>query len=201
MINAFLYGSTLALGLIIPLGVQNVFIFNQGATQPRLIDALPAVFTAFVCDALLILCAVLGVSMVVLTIPALRLFIFTVGILFLLYMGWMTWKTSANPVGKLEPFPARRQIGFALSVSLLNPHAFVDSIGVIGTNSLHFYGPDKWAYTGACILVSLCWFLFLSLAGFYFKKLDNSGSWVARVNKISALIMWATAGFLCLQLR
>lgn len=200
MLNAFFYGVILALGLIIPLGMQNVFVFNQGATQYRLQQALPAVLTAFVCDTLLILCAVLGVSVVVLAIPVLKVIIFAVGILFLLYMGWVTWKATVSTSGEVKPFSPRRQVGFALSVSLLNPHALLDSIGVIGTNSLNFHGPDKWAYTGACILVSLCWFFFLSLAGFYFKKLDSSGFWVARVNKLSALIMWATAGFLCLQL-
>jgi L-lysine exporter family protein LysE/ArgO len=200
MLHAFLYGATLSLGLIIPLGVQNVFIFNQGATQRRLSHAFPAVLTAFVCDAGLILCAVLGVSMAVLAIPVLKKAIFAVGILFLLYMGWVTWKNSVHMQGGMEPFPIRRQIGFALTASLLNPHALLDCIGVIGTNSLNFDGLDKWAFTGACILVSLCWFFLLSLAGFYVKKLDSQGYWVAGLNKLSALIMWGIACMLGLQL-
>jgi L-lysine exporter family protein LysE/ArgO len=40
---AFIHGFVLALGLILPLGVQNVFIFNQGAVQPRFYKALPAI--------------------------------------------------------------------------------------------------------------------------------------------------------------
>lgn len=38
---------------------------------------------------------------------------------------------------------ARKQIGFAMSVSLLNPHAIMDTIGVIGTNAAIYEGVDK----------------------------------------------------------
>lgn len=33
MIQTILHASLLSFGLILPLGVQNVFIFHQGATQ------------------------------------------------------------------------------------------------------------------------------------------------------------------------
>ncbi|EOB7095948.1 hypothetical protein NYT36_02995 [Staphylococcus aureus] len=33
MIQPVLHGILLALGLILPLGAQNVFVFNQGANQ------------------------------------------------------------------------------------------------------------------------------------------------------------------------
>lgn len=35
MLEAFIHGALLAFGLILPLGIQNIFIFNQGATQKR----------------------------------------------------------------------------------------------------------------------------------------------------------------------
>ena len=44
--EAILHGIILAFGLIIPLGVQNVFVFNQGALQPKFSRALPVVITA-----------------------------------------------------------------------------------------------------------------------------------------------------------
>jgi len=45
MIYAFIYGVILALGLIVPLDVQNIFIFNQGANQRHF-----CVLTASPCD-------------------------------------------------------------------------------------------------------------------------------------------------------
>ena len=41
--EAILHGIILAFGLIVPLGVQNVFVFNQGALQPTFMRALPVV--------------------------------------------------------------------------------------------------------------------------------------------------------------
>jgi L-lysine exporter family protein LysE/ArgO len=43
MISAILHGMILALRLILPLEVQNVFIFSQGAIQKPLYRALPAI--------------------------------------------------------------------------------------------------------------------------------------------------------------
>lgn len=44
--NAIIHGIVLAFGLILPLGVQNVFIFQQGAWQKHIWRALPAVISA-----------------------------------------------------------------------------------------------------------------------------------------------------------
>lgn len=52
--EALIHGFTLAFGLILPMGVQNIFIFNQGINQPTYTKALPAIFTAAVCDTILI---------------------------------------------------------------------------------------------------------------------------------------------------
>lgn len=40
MLEAIIHAVLLALGLILPLGVQNVFVFNQGASQSRFRNAL-----------------------------------------------------------------------------------------------------------------------------------------------------------------
>lgn len=197
MIYAFLYGTVLALGLIIPLGVQNIFIFNQGANQKHFLHAMPSVFTAMICDSLLIICAVLGVSVVVFQIPWLKTLIFLVGIFFLLYMGLVTWYSQPTTLQAGEkPLSARAQVLFSASVSLLNPHALLDTIGVIGTNSLQFVGPEKWMFTAACILISSCWFFSLSAAGHFLHKLDKTGRWLRFINKFSALIVWTIACYL-----
>jgi len=45
-----------------PLGIQNLFIFTQGAEQESLAKAFPAAIAAAVCDTLMILVAVWGVA-------------------------------------------------------------------------------------------------------------------------------------------
>lgn len=200
MLHAFIYGVVLAFGLIIPLGVQNIFVFNQGATQRHFLHALPSVLTAFICDATLIICAVVGVSLIVLTIPWLKTVVFLVGLCFLLYMGWITWNTKIRAREGDKPLSAKRQIAFAASVSLLNPHALLDTVGVIGTNSLNLADGEKWAYTAACILVSFSWFMGLAMAGHFLHKVDKRGAWIKSINKVSAIIMWTVAGYIAWQL-
>lgn len=193
---AFAHGFILALGLILPLGVQNVFVFSQGACQPKLSRALPAVITAGACDTLLILLAVLGVSVAVLSFVWLRLALLGAGTFFLAYMGWVTWTSAAEVAAADEAWPVKRQVLFALSVSLLNPHAILDTIGVIGTSSLAYGGQPLAAFTLACVLVSWLWFAFLALAGRAVHTLDRSGDILRLVNKASAVIMWASGIYL-----
>ena len=197
---AFIHGVILAFGLIIPLGVQNVFIFNQGASQPQLRFALPSVLTAFICDTLLITLAVLGVSMIVLQFAWLKLILFIVGFIFLMIMGFSTWKTkSSSDQQQHGAFSIKKQIYFAASVSLLNPHAIIDTVGVIGTNSLNYIGHHKWLFSIGCILVSLLWFFGLAIAGSFVKKIDKSGTWMNMVNKVSALVIWGVGFYILWQ--
>ncbi|MBS4174595.1 LysE/ArgO family amino acid transporter [Bacillus sp. FJAT-49736] len=201
MIEAIIHGILLAFGLILPLGVQNVFVFNQGASQPTLLRAVPVIVTAAICDTLLISAAVLGISVIVLTFGWLKLFIFGIGFLFLLYMGWVIWKSEVTSgQNKIERFSAKRQIAYAASVSLLNPHAILDTIGVIGTNSLNYHGLDKWAFSVATIFVSWIWFTGLAIAGRLLRKMDETGKTLTILNRISALIIWGVAIYMGIQL-
>ncbi|MEW9597390.1 LysE/ArgO family amino acid transporter [Bacillus toyonensis] len=198
--EAILHGIILGFGLILPLGVQNVFVFSQGATQPRLIRALPATITAALCDTFLILIAVFGLSVIVLEFEWLRLSLMTTGILFLLYMGYVIWKSKPINSETNKALQIRQQVIFALSVSLLNPHAILDTIGVIGTSALKYVGMEQVLFTIACITVSWIWFFGLTLAGTVMKKLEGTGSLMNIFNKCSALFIWGTAIYLLVGL-
>lgn len=201
MLAALLHGIALAFGLILPLGAQNVFVFNQGASQPHFKKAIPVIVTAALCDTLLILLAVLGVSVLVFAIPVLQNALFAVGLLFLLYMGWSIWKSTLSIVSaRRNPFILQKQILFALSVSLLNPHAILDTIGVIGTSSLSYTGVDKVVFAGATILVSWIWFFGLAVAGKTVGQIDSSGKIMRIINKISAIIIWTVAAYIAFKL-
>ncbi|MDU1844678.1 MAG: LysE/ArgO family amino acid transporter [Niallia nealsonii] len=197
-----LHGMILAFGLILPLGVQNIFLFNQGATHKRFIDALPTIITASICDSLLIYLAVAGVSVVVFTFAWVKAMLFVVGFFFLVYMGWAMWKDAAKVGNRQEqvPFSPRRQIAFAASVSLLNPHAILDTIGVIGTSSLAYTGEAKIIFVVACISVSWIWFCLLVIAGRRLGQIGHQGKLIKRVNQLSAMIIWAMALYLGINL-
>lgn len=199
--EAIIHGIILAFGLILPLGVQNVFVFSQGATQPRLLSALPATITAAVCDTFLILLAIFGLSIIVLQFEWMRLSLMIIGILFLLYMGYSIWGSEPTTSTSSKALPMNKQILFALSVSLLNPHAILDIVGVIGTSALKYVGTDQILFTVACITVSWIWFFGLTLAGTVMKKLDGTGNFMTIFNKCSALFIWGTAIYLFIGLK
>jgi len=194
--EAIVHGIILAFGLILPLGVQNVFVFSQGATQPKLIRALPAAVTAALCDTFLILLAVFGLSTIVLQFEWLRLGLMIAGILFLLYMGYVIWRSKPTNSETNKALPIRQQVIFALSVSLLNPHALLDIVGVIGTSALKYVGTEQVLFTIACITISWVWFFGLTLAGTIMKKLDSTGNLMNIFNKCYALFIWGTAIYL-----
>lgn len=202
MILALTHGFLLALGLILPLGVQNVFVFNQGALQKHYYNALPVILTACLCDTALILLAITGVSVIVLQFAWLKAMLLVFGIIFLLYMGWVSWKSTQSPAKNEEfsPLSAKKQIVFALSVSLLNPHAVLDTVGVIGTSSLQYSGMEKVAFTASCIFVSWLWFFSLAFVGKMTSRLDQSGKTLYILNKVSALFMWGVAIYMGISL-
>jgi len=201
LIAALLHGIALAFGLILPLGAQNVFVFNQGASQPYFKKAIPVIITAALCDTLLILLAVLGVSVLVFAIPLLQTALFAVGLSFLLYMGWSIWKsTPTSSAQDATPLSSKKQILFAMSVSLLNPHAIMDTIGVIGTSSLNYTGMDKIIFASATILVSWIWFFGIAIAGKTVGQIDASGRIMLIINKISAIIIWIVAAYIAYKL-
>jgi L-lysine exporter family protein LysE/ArgO len=199
---AFAHGTVLALGLIVALGPQNVFIFQQGAVQPRLRRALPTVITAGIADTTLILLAVLGVSVVVLRFAWLQTILFGAGFVFLLYIGWVLYSSPTLDVDPHaeEYLSAREQVGFTASVSLLNPHAILDTIGVIGTNALAYSRPERWIFTAGCLLVSWGWFGGLALAGWSLGETADANRWLRYLDTVSAVVVWLVALYLGWQL-
>ncbi|WP_226667869.1 LysE/ArgO family amino acid transporter [Metabacillus litoralis] len=198
----FLHGIILAFGLILPLGVQNIFVFTQGATHKKFTNALPAIFTAAICDTFLISLAVTGVSLIVFNFIWLKTIIFFVGFLFLIYMGWVMWRDSSQikKHQELNQFSPKKQITFAASVSLLNPHAIMDTIGVIGTSSLAYSGTEKWLFALSCIAISWLWFLALAITGRKIGQLDTNGKFLRYINQISAVIIWIMAIYIFSQI-
>ncbi|KFN03253.1 amino acid transporter [Bacillus clarus] len=200
MTEAIIHGIILAFGLILPLGVQNVFVFNQGASQPSIWHAAPVILTASICDTVLILIAVQGVSLVLLTFSWLTTALYVIGFFFLMYMGWVIWKSdSSKEVNKGKQMSLKNQIFFAASVSLLNPHAILDTIGVIGTNSIQYIGSEKWAFSFATITVSWIWFIGLAFAGKMLKGIDSTGKTIGVLNKVSGVIIWGGALYMLKQ--
>ena len=131
-----------------------------------------------------------------LTISWVKTALVVIGVLFLSYIGWVTWHGDVNANEKWNDasgWPPRRQILFTLSVSLLNPHAILDTIGVIGTSALLYEGDASVAFTLACILNSWLWFFMLMVVG---RLVGTFGTIRKALSRVSAVIMWVSAIYL-----
>ena len=200
MLTAFLHGFILSAGLILPPGAQNVFLINQGANHKKFIHALPAVITAGLSDTLLIILSVAGVSLIILSIPTLQLAMYIIGFLFLSYMAislWFTKPETAEAPVKLTPY---KQVAYALSVSLLNPHAILDTAGIIGTNSTAYTDSALVLFTLSCIVVSWIAFIILVLLGRLIGNFDSNGKITGYINKISAVVIFIIACFILINI-
>ncbi|CDR20482.1 LysE/ArgO family amino acid transporter [Staphylococcus argenteus] len=189
MFSAILHGFILSIGLILPLGAQNVFIFNQGANQSKYRYALPAILTAGLSDSLLISIAVIGISIIIMSMPILQAIIYVIGLIFLLYMAWTIWNEKPSMNNQVKAMSPMKQVSFALSVSLLNPHAILDTIGVIGSSAALYNGIEKIAFTTTCISVSWLWFFLLAILGKFVGSIDKTGKLLLIINKISSVII------------
>lgn len=163
--------------------------FNQGANQPKYRYVLPAIITAGLSDSLLIIIAVVGVSIIIMSLSVLQAIIYIVGLIFLMYMAWTIWHDKPSTDGEAQIMSPMKQVSFALSVSLLNPHAILDTIGVIGSSAALYSGSNKIAFTIACISVSWLWFFLLAILGKMVGSIDKTGKLLTIINKISSIII------------
>ncbi|MGJ9373180.1 LysE/ArgO family amino acid transporter [Nesterenkonia sp. CF4.4] len=82
-----------------------------------------------------------------------------------------------------------------LSVSILNPHAWVDTMVVLGTMA-NTFGDQRWLFAGGAVLASIIWFSALALGGAALSKwLNRPRTWQV-LDILVGAIMLVVAGLL-----
>lgn len=115
----------------------------------------------------------------------------------------MRWSSRGAKVEKVnnevvsDAWTAKRQIGFTSSVSLLNPHALIDTLAVIGGSAMAYTAwADRIAFGVASAAVSWLWFFGRSVTGHMVGKVALRQSSLQALNRVSAVMMWASAIYL-----
>ncbi|WP_051393194.1 LysE/ArgO family amino acid transporter [Glycomyces arizonensis] len=162
MTAAYLTGLALGLALIVPIGAQNVFVFNQGVTlgMPR---ALWAVLGAGCCDTLLIVLGATGTSALLHSVPGLRPTMLIAGSLFLAYLGIRSLRAKPADIDDETGVRSRgRVLRRTAAVSLLNPHAILDTVGVLGAAITAQAVGTRAVFAAGAVSASWLWFLLLA---------------------------------------
>ena len=189
----FLRGLGLGASLIVAIGAQNAFVLRQGLRREQ---ALLVAAICAGCDALLIALGTAGVGSLIAHLPGLARLMSLVGAAFLFFYGLSAFRRAVHPaVLKTASAPAARGsvAVMALSVSLLNPHVYLDTVVLVGGISAQYAaGPRLW-FAGGAVCASILWFFGLALGAAYLAPLfRRPGAW--RILDCGVgLVMWSIA--------
>jgi len=188
----FIYfkGLLLGLSLIMALGPQNIFLIKQGARRNH--AALSAV-VCFICDVILACASVIGLHELLLNHPTLQIWMIWLGSAFLIYYAIKTLcsafsKTKPATDSSHQPHGKIQIILFALGFSLLNPHAIIDTLVIVGSGSSQFPNHELTFLLGV-ITASLLWFSSLFFTTRYFSNMLTRATVWQGIELCSGLLM------------
>lgn len=168
----YLNGLLLGLSLIMALGPQNVFLIKQGAKRNH---AGLSAMVCFICDIILAGASIAGLHQLLLVHPSFKIWLIWFGTFFLLFYAYKAFKNAfkknvTRGETAFQPYNKTQIILLALGFSLLNPHAIIDTLVIIGSGSSQF--PDnKIAFLAGVLSSSLLWFSSLTLTTRYFSNI------------------------------
>lgn len=199
--TAALSGFVLGLGLIVPIGAQNVHVLRAGLLATRW-QAFVTVAVVTSADALMITLGGYGLARSIERSEPLQLALYGVGAVVVARLaveaGTSAVRRPANPPTRLpEDEPQRRFSSSywptrALLVSLGNPHALIDTVAVIGGAASATAAAARPAFVSGAVLASLAWFT--SLASLGAVVLRRGGPKVERgLDAFSAVVLAVVA--------
>lgn len=165
MREVFLEGMLLQASLIFALGPQNIFVLESGLKRHY---HLTVSFVCFLCDLTLIMFGVAGAATFFNQFPQIKILVGILGVGFLILygIGKLTHDDQHHlefeENGKRSCYKAA--IVSAVIFSVVNPHAYLDGIVLIGGYSSKY--PDlslRLALGLGAAAFSLIWFLLLSI--------------------------------------
>ncbi|GAA0814084.1 LysE/ArgO family amino acid transporter [Colwellia asteriadis] len=188
-------GFTLTLSMIAPIGTQNSMLLTQGISKNHH-KTTAALFMLY--DAILISIGVLGGSLILSSSDTLFTLLTWGGILFLTGYGLLSMKSAIKQTGATDDYIVNKKsvklvIVTSLAVTFLNPHAYIDTVMVIGSVGGQYTGDAKVYFLIGAILGSVVWFSCLATGA---AKLSSylGRPKVKRVIDIAiALVMWVIA--------
>lgn len=160
IMNSFVQGFTVCGGLILAIGAQNAHVLRMGLSRQHV---LPTVLICALSDALLIGLGIAGMGALLDRWPeAVRLATWA-GAAFLFWYAINSLRSALAPrsmeVGLNEQaISLRRAVWLVLAFTYLNPHAYLDTVVLIGSIGAHLASDQRWIFWGGCISASVLWF-------------------------------------------
>jgi len=193
--TAAIQGFTLTLSMIIPIGSQNSMLLSQGINKNHHLMTA-GLFMLY--DAMLISLGVLGGSFILSSNDTLFTLLTWGGIAFLLTYGVMSFKSAIMGVKSATSSMTNHKslkvvVITSLIVTFLNPHAYIDTVMVIGSVGGQYSGDAKVVFLIGAISGSIVWFSTLALGAARLSVQLSKPNVKAVIDFTIGLVMWFIA--------
>lgn len=197
MIAAFGTGFITGFSLILAIGAQNAFVLRQGLARAHVFWLCLLCATS---DAILITLGVLGFSAIVERYPEVPIIMAWAGAIFLVIYG--ATRLAAAYKGDYEMQLSGKTLGLwatlgtAAAFTWLNPHVYLDTVGLIGAISTDFPVQQRWFYGTGAVVASFVFFFSLGYGARLLAPIMSSASAWRVLDLIIGLVMFGIAFYL-----
>lgn len=199
--SVFLSGFLLSVGLIMAIGAQNAYVLRQGLRREHV---GVAVIVAAVCDATLIALGIGGMGAVFSSNPDWMAAARYGGAAFLFWYGLRALRSairgSSMQIGQnTSGGLSRRQVLLAaVAFSILNPHAWLDTVVLIGSVGSQQSADVRPVFAAGAVTASFVWFVTLGYGARILAPLFARPVAWRVLDVMVAIILWTIAGVLLL---
>lgn len=196
ILSAALTGYATAFSLILAIGAQNAFVLRQGLKREHVFVLC---LICAVSDAALITAGVLGFGAIVELWPDFPTIMRYAGAAFLIGYGLMRFRTAWAGGQEIDVSGQAQTLTTAvltcLALTWLNPHVYLDTLGLIGAVSTQYpWGWEKTAFGLAAVFSSFTFFFGLGYgARLLTPIMQSSRAWQILDVLIGTLMLWLAA--------
>lgn len=195
MLAPALTGFATGFALILVIGAQNAFVLRQGLTRRHVFWLC---LLCAVSDAILIAAGVLGFGALVTIDPAFPAIMAWGGAVFLLVYGAMRFRAAWSGIYTLHLAGQGAGLWATLATGAaftwLNPHVYLDTVGLVGAVSTQYTDPgQKAAFGVGAVLASFVFFFSLGYGARLLAPVMQSARAWRRLDVLIGIVMWALA--------
>lgn len=189
-----LAGFGVSLSLIVAIGAQNAFVLRQGIMRQHV---LWVVLFCACTDAVLIWAGIVGLGAVTEAAPWALMAIRWAGAVFLLVYGAMNflsaWRGGASMnIDDATPVSLGKTMTVLLAMTWLNPHVYLDTVGLIGAVAQGYDGAQL-AFGAGATLASISFFFALGYGARLLVPLFRKPRAWQILDLLVGAVMWAIA--------
>lgn len=199
--SAALQGFLTGGGLIVAIGAQNAFVLRQGLKKEFV---LPVVLLCIFGDVLMISLGIAGVGVAIAAWPLLMGVFRYGGAAFLTVYGLQAFLRAKSGGGSLEAaaersMSLREVVLLTLGFTFLNPHAYLDTLVLIGSIASAQPEELRIAFGAGACSASVLWFFGLGFGARLLRPIFRNPTAWRILDGVIALVMWSIALSLVLE--